>query len=105
MTTPKVDDRFEVRRILTCYVRGDQWNLNPTPDDQIVERVIAAAHGASVQKIREFLLSVYKGGQKVGTRTGPKSWGWFPTVINKRFRESKESLRCPTCGALRETTI
>lgn len=74
-----------MRDSLLSYVK----NALPPPDRALIEQVLDAGNGASVVEIHHFLRKLYTTGHEPRHGPGPKSWGWFPTVVAAHFRKGK----------------
>lgn len=76
-----------LRLALEGYVKGKGWN---PPDDKLIYSVLKAGNGATAVEIHQFLRDRYFGGQGPRDSSGPRSWGWFVTVVRNHFVRLKQ---------------
>jgi hypothetical protein len=70
-----------MREALAVYMRP---RLGP-PDEDLVRRAIAAANGAPMEEVLEYLRRLYTRGRSPADPGGPRSYGWFPKMLKQRF--------------------
>jgi hypothetical protein len=74
-----------MRESLVKYV----GNVLPPPDLALIEAVLSAGNGASAVAIHSFLRTLFSSGHEPRHGPGPKSWGWFPSVVAAHFQGEK----------------
>jgi len=75
----------DVRSLIWSYFRGEHNRALPPPDRNIVERCVAALHGHTSEELRLYLNARIRQGFGAGRGKGPKSYAWFPAVIESGF--------------------
>ena len=61
------------------------------PRDRHVVEVMDAAQGATEHEVTDCLQYLrQERGLKPGTRSGPRHFSWFPTVVGDHFRQKRE---------------
>lgn len=61
------------------------------PDDGLVDLCFEASGGATAQEIQGLLRHLYQNQQAPEYPSGPRSWGWFPTVIRAHFAGRRQA--------------
>jgi uncharacterized protein YdaU (DUF1376 family) len=75
------DEAAILRKSLANYFDGRLG----VPDDSLLKKCFDAADGASAEEIHKVLKHLHQNGQSPRDPNGPRSFGWFPTVIRKAF--------------------
>jgi hypothetical protein len=75
----------DVKAHIWGYMQGERKSPVAAPDRGIVRRCVEALHGHSVEDLARLLRSLFRQGFRPGTAQGPRSYAWFPTVIEQAF--------------------
>jgi hypothetical protein len=89
--TPACKQYPKLREALADYLHEPSDGERIYPTDRHVVDVMDAAEGATEAEVLACLryLSEERG-LKPGTRNGPRSFSWFPTVVGDYFRQKRE---------------
>jgi len=97
--SPSVCEQYpRLREALSRYLSGAE-DEKVYPTDRHVVDVMDAARGASEEEIISCLKYLHHDrGLKPGTKHGPRSFAWFPTVVQDYFskREQRSEVANPT---------
>jgi hypothetical protein len=81
----------QLRQVLADYMQGDSGQERVYPRERHVVDVMNAAQGATEEEVIECLRYLrQERGLKPGTRSGPRHFSWFPTVVGDYFRQKRE---------------
>jgi hypothetical protein len=81
-TTPLFD---AVKKHIWGYYQGEDPRPVRPPDDDIVNRCVAALHGHNIEELSRFLHQLFREGATPNRPSGPKRYSWFPRVIQNHF--------------------
>jgi len=75
----------EVKAHIWGYMQSERRERVDPPDRGIMRRCVEALHGHSVDELERLLRRLYRGGARPGTAKGPRSYAWFPAVMESAF--------------------
>jgi hypothetical protein len=70
-----------LKKSLASYFEGRLGE----PDEKLVRQCMQAGAGAPVEEIQWLLKHLWQNGQSPRDPSGPRGWGWFPSVIREHF--------------------
>jgi len=81
----------QLHEALADYMQADGGEERVHPRARHVVDVMDAAKGAAEQEVVDCLqYLLQERGLKPGTRSGPRHFSWFPTVVGDYFRQKRE---------------
>lgn len=81
--------RHQVRAHIWGYMQAQRKQRVTPPDAQIVERCVRALSGHTIEELEVFLRERFRAGCLPGEPTGPRSYAWFPKLIENHFHPSQ----------------
>jgi hypothetical protein len=78
-----------VRAHIWGFMQGQQKERVAPPDGQIVERCVRALAGHSLDELGALLRERFRAGCRPGQPSGPRSYAWFPALIQNHFHPSQ----------------
>ena len=78
-----------VRAHIWGYMQGQRTDQVAPPDAQIVERCVRALNGHTVEELEALLRERFRTGSRPGQPSGPRSYAWFPALIQNHFHPSQ----------------
>ena len=79
----------QVRAHIWGYMQGQRRERVAAPDAQIVERCVKALNGHTVEELGALLRERFRAGYRVDQTRGPRSYAWFPALIQNHFHPSQ----------------
>jgi len=64
--------------------------MGEEPPEAIVQKCLEAAGGVTLQDVGHLVRGICLKGFEPGSERGPKSWGWFVTVIQNAVKKCRE---------------
>jgi len=75
----------EVRAEIWGYFQGERRIQVDPPDNDIVRQCVQALRGHTIEELRAVLRGLFRTGHRPGQSGGPRSYAWFPRVIQNTF--------------------
>ena len=79
----------QVRAHIWGYMQGQRKKQVAAPDPQIVKRCVRALNGHTVEELEALLRERFRAGCRPGEPSGPRSYAWFPALIQNHFHPSE----------------